>query len=903
MTHFNRLARVVALLILIFGYGTSDLSAQNSQTGNTQGSQSGNQQIPAGLTQEQWQQLQQYQMQQAGNTSGNNRNTVNQSANYDPTTFVGEFNSVRMQQELTRRNVTREELRSALARKGILLENIQEANLARYRDVIMQTIIEIEIQKTSIQDAKQLALQSLLQELEPDFELPASVRTVTEEDLRMRLLQMGIIYENIRPDQFDRYEDLIVSTLEELQAELDAAKREEELNKIYGHSIFADNTLEVYRLTEGASATSNYVLGTNDIIRVTIFGVSQADMVLEVNEQGFVQPQGLAQIYVKGLTVAQARDLLRQRLRSGFTFTSDQIVITVQETRPISVSVIGEAQKNGTYYLSAMNSVFNLLSVAGGPTEIGSVRKIEHIRGGNRSTVDVYKLMENPSAQYKFDLQHNDVINVPVAQNLVRIEGGVKRPMRYEMLESESLIDLIRYAGGLAETANPNFVQIQRFDMGHINLLEFNLNDVMTGREVIRLQSGDIVRIRTTENRILNKITVSGFVMYPGEFGYKQGITVGDALSLAGGLRPSAFERAYIERRSLRDTTIAKYIPINLGTNDGTSYLLEPNDNIMVYDRTQYSNVGELIITGAVKQTQRFSFDPDLTLYDLFTAAGGFSVGAAYNRVEVFRTTVHTDRPVEMELITLELTENFEVLPPNENFQLKPYDQVVVRQTPGFQLSRTVEINGEVEYPGVYPLESRQTHLSDIIREAGGLRNQADPIGSTLFRTQGDRGFIITNLKDVMDNPRNEAYDPILFEGDVITIERRENIVTIRPTGTRVYNAVDEQFARRSLNLTFQGEKSAKWYIQNYAGGFDKNADKNTVTVTLKNGQVLATRKFLWIRRYPKVQSGSTIQVAMKPEKIPGEAGFDYDQFLTRTAQTTTSFLTILLLIQQLNNN
>jgi protein involved in polysaccharide export with SLBB domain len=331
------------------------------------------------------------------------------------------------------------------------------------------------------------------------------------------------------------------------------------------------------------------------------------------------------------------------------------------------------------------------------------------------------------------------------------------------------------------------------------------------------------------------------------------------------------------------------------------SMLLEPNDNILIYDRTLYSNVGELTITGAVKQTQRFGYDPELTIYDLFTAAGGFAVGAAHNRVEVFRTTVFTDRPVEMALITLQLSENFEVLPPNENFQLKPYDNIVVRQTPGFQLSRTVEINGEVEYPGVYPLESIQTHLSDIIREAGGLRNQADPIGSTLFRTQGDRGFIITNLKDVMQNPRNEAYDPILFEGDVITIERRENIVTIRPIGTRMYNAVDEQFARRSLNLTYQGQKSAKWYIQNYAGGFDENADKNTVTVTLKNGQVLSTRKFLWIRKYPKVQSGSTIQIAMKPEKIPGESGFDYDQFLTRTAQTTTSFLTILLLIQQLN--
>jgi protein involved in polysaccharide export with SLBB domain len=901
MTRPNRYLSIAILTALLMGTCSVGVFAQNTQSGTNQ---QGGQQIPAGLTQQQWQQLQQFQMQQSG---GGNVATGAQNApgasSYDPTTFMGEFTIVRMQQELTRRNVTREELRRRLARKGILLENIQEVNLPRYRDVIMQTIIEIQSEKMDVQDAKQQALEQLLQELQPSFELPASVRTVTEEDLRIRLLEKGIIYENIRPDQFPRYERIITETLLELQTELDVLKREEELNKIYGHSIFKDNTLEVYRLTEGASATSNYILGTNDIIRVTIFGVSQADLVLEVNTQGYVQPQNLSQIYVRGMSVAQARELLRQRLRNVYEFNPNQIVVTVQETRPISVSVIGEVQQTGTYYLSAMNSVFNLMSVAGGPTPIGTVRRIEHIRGSSRSTVDVYKLMENPSEQYKFDLQNNDVINIPVAQKLVRIEGGVKRPMRYEMLDSETLIDLIRFAGGLAETANPNFVQIQRYDLGEVNLLEFSLRDVMMGNEVVSLQAGDVIRIRTTENLIQNKVVVSGMVLYPGEFGYRAGITVGEAISLAGGLRPAAFERAYIERRSLRDTTFARYVPVNLGTQDGMATVLEPNDNIMIYDRSNYSNVGELIITGAVKQTQRFSFDPDLTLYDLFTTAGGFAVGAAYNRVEVFRTTVYTDSPVSMELLTLELDENYTVLPPNEGFQLKPYDYIVVRQTPGFQLSRTVEINGEVEYPGLYPLESRQTHLSDIIREAGGLRTQADPIGSTLFRTQGDRGFIITNLQDVLDHARDEAYDPILFEGDVITIERRENIVTIRPTGTRVYSAIDEAFARRNLNLTFQGEKSAKWYIQNYAGGFDKQADKNSVTVTLKNGQVLATRRtILFIRRYPKVQSGSTIQVAMKPEKIPGVSSFDYDQFLTRTAQTTTSFLTILLLMQQLNS-
>lgn len=854
--------------------------------------------------QNQQQQTQQGQMQQVHPGLDRTQGSINQGlGQQDPTQqqFVGTFTLARIQQELQMRNVTREELRSRLARKGIILENIQESQLPRFRDVIMTTIMEIQMEKTEQTDSKRLELERLFRELEaPLYVIPPSIRTVTEQDLRMRLLEKGIILDNIRAEQFPRYERIVTETLLELQAELEKEQEEERLNQIYGHSAFKDNTLEVYRLTQGSSATENYVLGTGDQVRVTIFGTSSADVLLEVNEQGFVQPQTLPQIYLRGLNLKQARSVLQQRFSQYFTFRPDQFAVTVQETRPISISIFGEVERTGTYHLSALNSVYNVIAVAGGPTAIGTVRHIEHIRGSQRKLVDVYALMRDPSTQYIFDLQQNDVINVPIARRVVRIEGAVKRPMRYEMLESESLVDLIEFAGGLAEMAYPDFVQIQRYDRGQLQLLEFNLHSVMTGEQVVNLAPGDVVRIRTSINEVLNKVTVAGFVNYPGEFGFREGITAGDVIALAGGLRPSAYERAYVERRSLRDTTIASYIPINIGTSEGSSFALETNDLIMIFDRKLFSNIGDLSITGAVKETKIFTYDPNLTLYDLFTAAGGFAVGAAYNRVEVFRTNVYTDRPISMELITLELDANYNVIKPASGFSLKPYDQVVVRQTPGFQLSRTVEINGEVEYPGVYPLESRQTHLSDIIGEAGGLRSQADPIGSTLFRTQGERGYIITNLSDVRNNPRNEEFDPILFEGDVITIARRENIVSIRPTGTRMYMAVDQSFARNSLNLTYQGGKSAKWYIQNYAGGFEKNADKSSVTVTLKNGQVLSTRRVLFVRRYPKVQSGSTIQVALKPEKLPSESGFDYDQFLTRTAQTTTSLLTILLLIRQL---
>ena len=207
----TRVTYILVLLLTAFfvvSPNASSLSAQIFEQPINQFGQSTLQdfniptQKPAGMNDDQWLQLQQLMQQRL-------LSPQNDIENYDPTSFIGSFNEVRLQQELLQRYVSRDELRRALSRKGILLDNIQPQNLERYRDVIMQTIVEIQLARNEEKDAKRLALEELLIELEPDFQLPASVRTVTEQDLRMRLLEKGIIYENILLDQFDRYKEII----------------------------------------------------------------------------------------------------------------------------------------------------------------------------------------------------------------------------------------------------------------------------------------------------------------------------------------------------------------------------------------------------------------------------------------------------------------------------------------------------------------------------------------------------------------------------------------------------------------------------------------------------------------------------------------------------------------------
>lgn len=716
--------------------------------------------------------------------------------------------------------------------------------------------------------------------------------------------------------------------------------------RIYGHSVFTDQTLDVFRKTDGSQAPETYILGPGDEIRITIFGASQTDLQLRINNEGYIQPEGMSKIFLQGLSIAQARELLVNRLSTFFTFRADQLSLTVATARTVLVNIFGETRITGGFTVSALNSALNAISAAGGVTDIGSVRNIQIIRGKQKHTIDLYAFMRNPAYQFGLDIQQNDILFVPVVENLVSIEGAIRRPMYYEMLPGESLADLIRYAGGVNVNTYPDFVQIQRYTGDEIHLQEYNLADVLSGKLKITLQNGDIVRVRAMSKPIEKFTEIKGSVYYPGRYDlvksptlgalltsaqltkqarydlviveryrpdetvevltlnwaamkaegkdftlqprdrvtipglaayrdlgtisvsgdvrdpFEKTLALGDrltvkqALEIAGGLKSTAYQVAYIFRRNILNPVEITYIRVDLSRAD--EMLLQPGDRLNVYDNTLFANPGEVRVNGAVKKAGGLTFDPLLQVADLITTAGGVTVGAVLDRVEVFRTILSPDEPARVERITLSLDSAYRVTNP-AGFKLQPYDQVVVRQTPGFTTGRTVEIAGEVASPGVYVLGSKQVHLSEIIRMAGGLLDGADATGSRLFRTKNSTGSIAMDVRKAVRRSGNLRFDPVVIDGDIININRMENTVSIRYQSTGLEQAYGPDGA---LTLVFQGSKSARWYIMHYAGGFGPKADKNSVTVVLKNGQMKGTgRTIFGIRKYPKVENGATVLV------------------------------------------
>jgi protein involved in polysaccharide export with SLBB domain len=875
--------------------------------------------------------------------------------------------------ELQKRGLSESEVRARLLQKGIDLENIPPTELPNYKSKVMIVLDELTAEKR-----KQIEIQN----------------------------QNSVITPSNNSQLLSPHLTMPTTTLQE--AESEKVNEEIRLNTntknksddVFGHSLFTNKSLAIYRTTDGAQAPDTYVLGEGDEVHISIFGASQTDIQLRIAADGAIQPTGSSKIFLKGLTLAQSREVIKKSLSSSYLFRSDQMVVTISTARTILVNVFGESKNTGGFTLSALNSAFNALSAAGGPTAIGSLRNIQLIRGSSRRNIDLYTFIKDPAAQHKYDLQNNDILFLPVAQTMVSIQGAVNRPMQYEMLQHESVVDLIDFAGGLSKNAYPNFIQISRYENGEQKLMEFNLTDVMNGKLKIPLVNGDSVQIKSISKKLDQYVEISGSVYYPGRYdlysnsnlssliqkakpdyqaktdlvfverlqedstfelisvpfsidknigqnfnlkardkikvmnrvdyrdvdtisvnGYvrlpfqkvislTEKISVKQALEMAGGLKASVYPIAYIYRRNMFNRAEIQYIKVDLKRDLDLS--MQAGDRLNIFDGSRFSNVGNLKIFGAVKTSKSFTFDESMTVQDLIINAGGFTIGAAYNRVEVFRSTISPSQRVKLDLISLVVDSSYQVISP-KNFKLQPFDQIVVRYTPEFKLQRTIEINGQVKYPGVYVLESRQTQLSDVIRLAGGLLIDADPYGTQLFRTYNNRGSVSLNVKQAIKHSHREDLNPILFEGDVVNINRLENTVSILETGTRMGQYSTMSDSNDSVkNVVFHGYHSAAWYVRHFAGGFQKNVDYKSVTVTYPNNQMESTKRLFWIYIYPKVVPGSLITMNMDSEKVKQELEpekkLDIETTVSKSLSTLTSTLSIILLLDRLipkttNNN
>ncbi|BFK00918.1 SLBB domain-containing protein [Bacteroides xylanisolvens] len=634
-------------------------------------------------------------------------------------------------------------------------------------------------------------------------------------------------------------------------------------NQVFGRNIFNTRNL-TFEPSVNIATPLNYRLGPGDEVIIDIWGASQNTIRQQISPDGTINIQKIGPVNLNGLTIAEANDYLKKTLNkiyNGLNNTNDptsDIRLTLGSIRTIQINVMGEVVQPGTYSLSSFSTVFHALYRAGGVSDIGSLRNVQLVRNGkNIATIDVYQFIMKGNIQDDIRLQEGDVVIVPAYDVLVKIDGKVKRPMRFEMKKDENLSTLISYAGGFDADAYTRSLRVVRQ-----NGQEYEVNTVKDlDYSVYKMRNGDVVTAEAILNRFTNKLEIRGAVYRPGIYQLNGKLnTVRELVNEAQGLTGDAFLNRAVLYRQREDLT-TEVIPVDIkAIMDGTSQniILAKNDILYIPSIHDLEDRGDVVIHGEVAKPDSYPYADNMTLEDLIIQAGGLREAASVVRVDVSRRIKNPRSTVDNDTIgqiyTFSLKEGF-VVDGTPGFILQPYDEVYVRRSPGYQAQQNVVVEGEILFGGSYAMTSREERLSDLINKAGGTTNYAYLRGAKLTRvaTEGEKkrmGDVIRlmsrqlgeammdslgvrvedhftvgiDLEKAIANP-GSASDLVLREGDVVFIPKNTNTVTINGA-VMVPNTV-----------SYIAGKNIDYYL-NQAGGYSDNAKKSKKFIVYMNGQV-----------------------------------------------------------------
>ena len=657
----------------------------------------------------------------------------------------------------------------------------------------------------------------------------------------------------------------------------------EATSEVFGRNVFRNQRLN-FAPSENLATPRNYRLGPGDEVIVDIFGANQTTLRSVISPEGSINVDILGPVYLNGMNIEEANAFLKKKLASIYAGIKREgegtdIRLSLGQIRSIQINVLGEVTLPGTYNLSSFSTVFHALYRAGGIKEPGSLRNIIVNRNGkNIATVDVYDFLMNGNRSGDIRLEEGDVILVPSYKTLVKVNGKVKRPMLFELKEGETLSQLIDYAGGFAQGAYTNNITVIR-QTGK----EYEVRTVASmDYKIFQMKDADEVQVGELVSRFENRISIKGAV-------YRSGIyqldgetnTIKALINKAEGLMPDAFTNRGMLSRERDDRTLEMISVDIAGIMNGTvpDVALRNNDELFIPSKFDLSDAGTLTISGEVAEPMTIVYAENMTLEDLIIRAGGLLKSASLSRVDVIRKINDPNATkVESEIqkiFSFSIKDNF-VIEGENGFKLQPYDEVIVRRSPSYNNSRYVNITGEINFPGKYPLTKREERLTNLLEKAGGVTDYAYLKGARLVRrvnkeelarmksalqssiTSTDSILVNTldakttyyvaiNLDKAINNP-GSVYDVVLREGD-------ELILPVYPSTVRVDGSV-----LSPNEVTYEPGKSVNYYIEQ-AGGYSNNAKKRKKYMIAMNGHIYKANG------RTKVEPGAEIIVPQKGER------------------------------------
>jgi protein involved in polysaccharide export with SLBB domain len=683
------------------------------------------------------------------------------------------------------------------------------------------------------------------------------------------------------PRMYDpRYENLLIGrdSLDRYAALVDSGYA------VFGLDVFRSSTTRFDPSLSGP-VDANYRLGPGDRLVLILTGDVESSYDIPVTREGFVVIPQVGQVFVANLTLAEFERVLATRLARVYSGVrpdnrgSTRFSVHVARLRSNQVYVVGDVTRPGSYVVSSAGTALTALYAAGGPTINGSLRNVLVRRGGRTAdTLDVYDYLVGGDASHDVRLPTGDLLFVPVHGARVRILGEIARPATYETKPSETLADLLRAAGGFKASASRQRVLIERIlppdertatgrDRVTIDVSSAALGGA--GGASIPLQDGDVVRVFAVAERVRNRIFVDGNVFQRGAQGLSPNMRLSDALRHAG-LKPDTYLGEVLVSR-LRPDSSRVQLRASLADTSGAvvnDIALQEDDQIQVFSLTTFRPVRYVSIGGAVRRNGRVPYREGMTLRDLVLLANGVQEGAYLKEAEIARMPDDRSggRTASTIRVPLDSTYLFErgpdgryIGPPGipvpsggaPDVVLKPYDNVLIMRQPDWALQRSVTIQGEVRFPGVYALTNKTERLSDLVKRAGGLTTEAYADGIIFLRRDNNIGRVGVELSSALR--RYESADNlILRDGDNISIPPYNAVVTINGE------------VNMPSTVAYIRGKGIDYYI-GAAGGATPKGDDDHAFVTQPSGKLETVREHFFLPdQMPKPRPGSVVTVPIR---------------------------------------
>jgi protein involved in polysaccharide export with SLBB domain len=665
------------------------------------------------------------------------------------------------------------------------------------------------------------------------------------------------------------------SAIENIFRNIDTAQQQvpeftgpEELEQ-FGYNFFTSPAnAQSLNISPNVPVGPDYVVGPGDQLQLMMWGTRNETDILVVNRDGAVEVPSIGPIQIAGLKFDRARQIIESKVEQ---ITGVHAAVTMGQIRTITVFVVGDVTNPGPYTVNSLARVTDALVAAGGPTKVGTLRRIQLKRGNQLvRTIDLYDVLLRGDTSADVRLEDRDVVFVPPIGAVTGIAGNLKRPGIYELGgRQETLSQVLSLAGGTDPFAYTQRIQIERVDNHQRRVILDTTLDKLGDRR-FTVSDGDLVKVFPVLPEQKNRVSLVGNVYRPGDYQWHPGMKFSDLVSMGEGVQPRTYFQYALVKRLEGKELYPHYLPVNLGQAldhpaSAADIPLQPLDTVTIYNQDDLRNLPTVTVTGEVRIPGTYRLDPNMKVSDLIYLAGGLTEAAYQKSAELARTEVVDGTVTRHQYIDVDLRSALD-RDHSSDLVLAANDQLFIRSATNWHLPWTVTVGGRIARPGAYTIHEGE-HLSSLIEQAGGFLPDAFPQGM-IFTRQAVQKTQQTELDKARLDLQQQLAQATLTQASLTTASATSG--SGASASTTAMMASMQQLLASSAGLQATGRVVVRWKGSKFVGPDDLLLeDKDSIMIPRQpssvsiigqvyNPTAVIARPELTVRNYLDLAGGPT---------------------------------------------